>query len=65
MQRKQERMVVEITIYLDVPADITEAEMDSRAERIRSSIADEFDAGVRVDVDTPYLAPRPRSGDAA
>jgi len=34
-----ERMAVELTLYVNVPADITEAEMDRRARDIAYDVA--------------------------
>lgn len=53
-----ERMVVELAVYVDVPADITEEQMDAQAASIRGAVADTLD--YRVAVSRPAsLVPRP------
>lgn len=55
-----ERMAVELTVFVDVPADITEPDMVTRALEIVSDIRNGYDPHVDdASGPMPYLVPRP------
>lgn len=60
-----ERMAVPLTVYVEVPDDITIEQMDQRAESIRREVADtcDYDTALR---DLPHLLMRDKAngGDA-
>lgn len=59
-----ERMAVELTVYLDVPNDATEAQMDECAETVRQTVEAATGHAACL-LSAPFLVDYPHPGGAA